>query len=1836
LRREVRRRAEIEGTAMSTLAQRIAALSPEKRALLEKHLLPGRSCIPRLGAASAVCAPAQERMWFNHYWDPEAPVYTESVVLRVRGPLRNDRLETALQEVVRRHEILRTYFRSEGGELRQHVVPVLEMRLAILEAAEPREEELRRHAETEARRVFQPDRLPLVRLASIRAAADDHLVVLTAHHIVFDGWSAGIFFRELFAHYAGNAEPLPPLPVQYADFAAWQRASLGSGQMARELAFWKQVLQPPLPAMELPADRTRPALRVPAGARLHFVISRPVACRVEELAKREGATPMMVLLAVFEVLLHRWTGQDDVLVGVPATNRDLTELEPLIGNFVNTLVYRSNFADAPAFRDLLDRTRQFSMEAHAHKHLPFERLLDELHLPRDASRTPLFQAAFDYQKLPVPEAPPGLSVTYLEIENGTSKFDLGLSIRHTSGGLLGQLEYSTALFDAATIARLARNYRTLLESALAEPHARVSRLPLLSAEERHTLLCEWNDTAAELPETTLASLFEARVKIMPDSPAVKCGGEVWTFRDLDARADRVAGSLRRLGVHSGEPVGLWADRSLHSIAGLWGIWKAGAAYVPLEPAHPSARLEFMAADAGLRILVANGATAFGDTFLPVDPAGAGPLEESGEQATPDTPAYVIYTSGSTGGPKGVVVAQRSVVNLLGALRAKIYRELPERLTVSVNGSLGFDTSVKQIVQLLDGHTLELIPEDVRMDPQRMTDYLAERRIDVLDCTPTQLTGLIDAGLLREDRGGPRVVLLGGEPIFGSQWETLSRARHIRFYNLYGPTECTVDATCALVGADSLKPTIGRPLANVRVYILDRELQPAPPGVYGELAVAGAGVAQGYVNRPELTAARFVADPFASDLRERMYRTGDFARYLPDGTIEFRGRADSQIKWHGFRIELDEIENELKRVPDVREAAVVLADAGSSHPKLLAFVEPEAKRRASAEGRPRRRLPNGLAIVEINPNETDFLYRDVFENRAYLRHGIAIGPGDCIVDAGANIGMFSLFAHLCAEGVRIYSIEPNPAAFEVLRINTQLYGLDACLLQRGLSNGAGSRGYTHYPAFTSLSGLYGDVEAEKRVVRSFTGRQETWRGPAAVLNREADSAFEELLDSRFRSEALEIEVITLSGMIAECGIERIDLLKINVEKSEMDVLQGIAEDDWPKIRQIAMEVHDLDGRLETVRSLLGDRGYQVAVEEDWQLEADARTNYYVYATMPGTRPASSAECTARQPCVPETLLTGDEVRRALAGRLPHYMLPTSIAIRDALPVTPNGKIDRAALSLDTGCGEPATKYVAPRTPAEKTLAALWAETLGLARAGIHDNFFELGGDSILSVQIVTRAAQAGLRLTTKDIFQHKTIARLCEGISAEAPASVERDTCGGPWPLTPIQAKFLEEFQDAPGRDHFNQWMLLDLPDNLQRESVRRALAELVERHEALRFRFARTPDGWRQMAAPCDPAFEPAVWDFDHEPESAAATAQWHDELNLERGPVFCAALSRPAAGQPGKLLLVAHHMAIDAASWRILLEEFALLCGATGNRGPAPLPPPAYPFGLWAQRLQEYSRRDAALAEMPFWLSQNWRGAAFTERSTSAGSIHEAHVSFDPEQTERLLSAAPRACHATVEELLLAALAQALSEWTGNPRLWIDVESQGRDHPLEQVDISRTVGWFTAVFPVLLDLRGATTAEELLSVVKERRRSVPQRGFAYGILRHLREETARELRSVPQPEVLFNYLGRLGSPEAADGTGIKLVSGGLSRDPRMKTGRALQVDVWVAAGRLEVLLTAASDAFSERDAHGLAGKLAESMERLLRRWLSGAVRYTPSDFPSAQLSAAKLERVLADLNAED
>ncbi len=809
------------------------------------------------------------------------------------------------------------------------------------------------------------------------------------------------------------------------------------------------------------------------------------------------------------------------------------------------------------------------------------------------------------------------------------------------------------------------------------------------------------------------------------------------------------------------------------LVALLGIWKAGGAYVPIDPGQPPARLAFVAKDAECRVLVTQDSLAslLLDTGLPLIRLDAQSALRSGTHAedlrlrvSPDNLAYVIYTSGSTGRPQGVMVRHTSVVNLAFALRQEIYGDASRPLTVGLNAPLVFDASVKQLIQVLHGHSLCLIPEDLRRDPAGLCAYLAKHEVDALDCTPSQLNLWLAAGMSEALDGLPATLLVGGEALDEKLWRLLCRAPGKRCYNVYGPTECTVDATSSEIRDG--KPTIGRPIANVRAYVLDERLHPVPAGSAGQLHIGGDGLARGYLRRPDLTAERFLPDPFAAQAGARIYRTGDVVRHCWDGRLEYLGRCDHQVKLQGIRIELPEIEKVLREHAAVREAAVVAVKGDREMTRLIGYVLPQRRHLKKIDGQLRYRLPNGKAIAHRNKNESEYLYQEIFQQQIYLRHGIRLPPKAVVFDVGANIGMFSLFIAERCPDAGIYAFEPIPPLCNVCRINSELYAPAVKLFPFGVSSSNETTTFTYYPHYSVMSGraAYSNAGADIEVIKRYLdNRRADAPGEADELIERAD----EFLAGRFISETYACNLRRLSDVIAAERIERIDLLKIDVQRAELDVLEGIDEADWARIEQVVMEVHDAagqqtEGRLRKITALLQRHGFDTLIEQDQELAGTDRYNFY--ASRHGLRSAS----TAVPPEVTESgawsdVLTAQELRRYLQEKLPDYMVPAALLLLDEMPLTRNGKIDRAALaSSDHRMTRAEGDYLAPQTGLERKIAAIWQQVLDLEQVGLQDNFFDLGGHSLLLVQLHRRLCEEfQAQISMIEVFQHPSVASLAE-------------------------------------------------------------------------------------------------------------------------------------------------------------------------------------------------------------------------------------------------------------------------------------------------------------------------------------------------------------------------------------------------------------------------------------------------------------------------------------------
>ncbi len=911
---------------------------------------------------------AQERLWFLDQLDPGDPSYVVPAALRLKGALRADALAAALSEIVRRHHVLRTSFASVGGKPAAvlHDAAPVELPLTRWPALSPadREDAARREVAAESRRPFDLRVAPLLRARLFELAPEDHVLSLTVHHIVSDAWSQGVLEREIAALYAASCEgrpsPLPELAVQYADFAAWQRRWLSGEVEARQLAYWKAELSGAPAALDLPTDRPRPPVQGHAGGRRARVFPRALLDALHALSRREGATLYMTLLAALDVLLHRYTGEADIVVGSPIAGRTRAETEPLLGFFVNTLVLRARIDPDLPFRDLLRGVRAACLGAYTHQDMPFERLVNELATSRDLARTPLFQVLFALQNAGGGGlALPGLDVRGFGAESETAKFDLTLVMGETPAGLAASLEYATALFDASTVDRMLAHLHTLLDGVAARPDAPIHALPILPDDERRRLVVDFNGPGASYPPgATLPELFEAQVDRTPEAPALTFEGETITYRDLDARANRVAHALLGRGVGPETLVGLCAPRSLEMVVGLLGILKAGAAYLPLDPEYPKARLAFMLEDSRVPVVLAHAsvasvlpASAADLLLLGADEIAAAPTRRPGAHPSPGALAYVIYTSGSTGKPKGAMVTHHNVVRLFQATDAWFRFDAADVWTLF--HSYAFDFSVWEIWgALLHGGRLVVVPHWVTRAPDAFHRLLVEEGVTVLNQTPSAFRQLVHAEALPGATPSPgalslRYVIFGGEALDLADlvpfWDRHGDAKP-QLVNMYGITETTVHVTYRPLRRADLDrrsgeaaSVIGRPIPDLQLYILDPHRHPVPTGVPGEMYVGGAGVSRGYLARPELTAERFLDDAFAPAPGRKLYRTGDLARRLPDGDVEYLGRIDHQVKIRGFRIEIGEIEAVLDQHPTVRESVVLARSDSPGEKRLVAYL-----------------------------------------------------------------------------------------------------------------------------------------------------------------------------------------------------------------------------------------------------------------------------------------------------------------------------------------------------------------------------------------------------------------------------------------------------------------------------------------------------------------------------------------------------------------------------------------------------------------------------------------------------------------------------------------------------------------------------------------------------------------------------------------------------------------------------------------------------------------------------------------------------------------------------------
>jgi surfactin family lipopeptide synthetase A len=947
--------------------------SAEKQSRLERYLRNQREVrrtlptIPRRPPDQPIPATfAQEQIWLHAQLVPDLPLYNEPVTIHHHGPLDAAILERSFNEILRRHEAWSTCFEMVEGQLVQEVKPNLSISLPVTDLRnlppDQRNAAALMIATQDARKPLDFGRAPLFRARLLRLDEEEYRLYLALSHIIFDGVAIyRVFLPELCTLYkayaAGEESPLPELPLQYPDFAFWQRQTIHPDRLSQHITYWKRQLTPELPVLDLPLDHPRPPVQTFRGSMYPFVLSGSLTAALKRLSGHEGVTLFQTLLAGLAALLCRYSGQDDIPIGSVTAGRDRPELNALLGYFLNIVVLRADLSADPSFRELLKRSRNVALEALEHDCVPWGLLIQELTPPRDRSRNPFFQVLFSLEP-PMPDVDSNWRLTQMDVDTGATKYDLYLELDERHEGVLARFHYSTDLFDPATIVRMANHWMKLLEAAASNPELRVSQLPLLSESEKHLLLVEWNETQSESPlessrtehqtapgdsraETCIHALFETQARRSPDAVAVVAGNLQLTYRELNQRANQLAWYLLKRGVGPEVHVGLCVDRRLGMVIALLGILKAGAAYVPLDPRVPDDRMSFILSDAKPRIVLTEEKLkrdVFGKDSILLDSDWKVIAEESKEnpdkKLSPQALAYVMYTSGSTGKPKGVPIEHGSVVNLLRSMRREPGLTCDDVLLAVT--TLSFDIAGLEIyLPLISGARLVIASSEDVVDGNRLRDLLNENRVTFMQATPATWRLLLEAGW----QGSPDLkILCGGEALPPELARELT-VRAGSVWNVYGPTETTIWSTAYRVtGREEASIPIGRPIANTSIYILDPAHNPVPINVTGEIYIGGDGLARGYLNRPELTAERFVANPLAPHRSARLYRTGDLGCYKANGDIEYAGRVDSQVKLRGMRLELGEIEAVLESHPEVREAVVALT---AEQQRLAAFLRMES-------------------------------------------------------------------------------------------------------------------------------------------------------------------------------------------------------------------------------------------------------------------------------------------------------------------------------------------------------------------------------------------------------------------------------------------------------------------------------------------------------------------------------------------------------------------------------------------------------------------------------------------------------------------------------------------------------------------------------------------------------------------------------------------------------------------------------------------------------------------------------------------------------------------------------
>jgi amino acid adenylation domain-containing protein/FkbM family methyltransferase len=1459
---------------------------------------------------------AQGRLYILQQMDDEGTGYNLPFVSVLEGRVDRNVFEDIFKRLLQKHESLRTSFDMIAGKPVQRIHDEVEFDLVYYDLARGSAgdtgDSQTNHPVSVIQHFIRPfdlSKAPLLRVGLLKEGEQKYILVVDMHHIIADGTSMGILVNDFMALYSGKDLPAPG--IQYKDFAEWQNARKQSGWLEEQRNYWLNEFREEIPVLNLPLDYVRPAVQSFAGGTLNFELGKEYTWALKTYALEEGTTLFMVLLSIYTIFLAKLSQQEEIVVGTPIVGRRHADLEEIIGMFVNTLALRNFPGGAKTFGQFLREVKERALNAFENQDYPFEDLVEQVDVNRDAGRNPLFDTMFALQNMEIFGLEiPGLKLKHYDYENSIAKFDLTVLVLELKENIYFAFEFCTKLFKVETIERFTRYFKQIISCVLEKADKKILEIDILSEEEKNQILYEFNDTRTEYPNRkTIHELFAEQAEKVPDRIAAVCPMQVnVTYRELNDKATRLAARLKRKGVCGDSIVGILTERSVEMIIGILGILKAAGSYLPIDTGYPLKRIRYILKDSRLKLVLAPGLLGNRIENIPgVDVLDLLDLnvystegESSAQVFSPAHLAYVIYTSGSTGTPKGVMIEHHSVINRLNWMQR--FYPLCGTDVILQKTPIFFDVSVWELFWwAITGTCVCFLEPGAEKEPEKIVEAIEKNRVTTMHFVPSMLNVFLEYVEVAVDLkklASLRQVFASGEALGLHQVETfnrlLNKGNGTKLINLYGPTEATVDVSyfnCTPCKRSDTIP-IGKPIDNIQLYVVDKNRRLQPVGIAGELCIAGVGLARGYLNRPELTEEKFNRDFWDyQDYQEklqivnssisnqlsslvnhhssfgvRLYRTGDLAKWLPDGNVEFLGRMDHQVKIRGFRIELGEIESTLRDFPAVEESVVNFKEVDAGDSALVAYVVPGLKDaftiRRLLEMKENGRLkdstyyewPNGMTVFYLNRNETDFMYREIFEQKSYLKHGVTLNNGACVFDIGANIGVFSLFVNQVCRESEIYAFEPVTPVFEVLKCNTSLYGSNFKVFNYGISAKEEETSFTYYPHATILSGSFADKGEEMEAVKAFMKHQKMFHREKEILS---DGELDELLLTRLTTANVKCKMKTLSQVIKENRIEKIDLLKIDVEKGEIDVLRGIGEDDWRKIHQVVMEVHDIDGRLEWIRHYLEGYGFRVTIDQDGELSNTNLYNLYAILGKQDKEHSIARDMKDRQKnigslwCSPNRLISA--LRDHLSVHLPDYMLPAYFVLLDKIPLTPNGKVNRKALpDPEKASGE---NYEPPTEESEQRLIKIWSEVLAIEeeKIGIDDNFFNLGGHSLKMIILAAKIHQTlGLKPTLAEFFKNPTVkgmAAVLEGARESRFIDLEQGEEKEFYELSYNQRRLWITHQFVPESAAYNMPERFELAHNVEDRLLEKAIRKIVQRHESFRTGFKQVNNNPVQFVA---------------------------------------------------------------------------------------------------------------------------------------------------------------------------------------------------------------------------------------------------------------------------------------------------------------------------------------------------------------------------------------------------